>query len=339
MNEARIYSYRPVGPLAAFYVCLGCQGPRSYGSGQRCLSCYTALAEARRAAKRIYAEEQALARKAIAEARVLKFTRIAEAQAARFAARRAKEVERATRFAARTAKESERAALFLARCRESEAVGIKIRANTTEPRTRKPRASRATVGVRRDRARSVLFQPDQFRFHSSVKPSHVFKDALSLDALIGNSDRRFGGTRSLADVAADPTPNVLEQMLAAEGIERVIQRLSDEKQIPESQARAIVEALVDSDLLDDGSVYSLADTLRGAWQADRLLTHIKTAQPRFARPAQPNPEPQQYEHWRQRYGLARSGRVITRDAEPERFGGAWSTENALPEELREERVA
>lgn len=296
-------------------------------------------------AAKIYREERAITRQAIAEARAIKDQQVALAKTIREQNRQAKLAERATREMLRAERQAlsarkrierqhraaERRRRIIEKMAEVDASGVCIHISLEKP---------LRFGVRRHRARGVLFQPYQFRFHAAPSPSKAIKEHLSLDAPFAHSnDKRFGNGTSLADVVPDSAPNILERMLESEGVERVVQRLSDERNIPVSQARQIVDALVDSDMLEDESVFNLADTLRGAWQANALLTKIEQYNPRFERPRESNPEPAQYEHWRRKYGLARSGRVITRDVETERFGGAWSVETALPEEAREEQAA
>lgn len=291
-------------PIPYTPFCVDCGGIRSYGSGQRCRRCFLVLSACKRDAK----EATRLRAAAFRHERDLLKATIQQAQEAERAVRKATKwaemVER--QQAARAAKESARAA----------------RAHLVKARHRScPRST---------------FQPFMFKFARVPSPSKVFKDALSLDAPL-KTDRRFG-VGSLIDTVADPTPNILEQMVSAEGVQRVIQRLSDEKHIPVEQARLIVEALVDSDLLEDGGVCDLADLLRGGWQANRLLSRGKSQPLTLAvKPEVPNPEPHQYNHWRRKYGLARSGHVIVRDISPDPFGGAWSVETAPPEEV--EKIA
>lgn len=239
-----------------------------------------------------------------------------ERQALKRAVEDAREADRVFRAARKADAESARIAARLAR--------------------EQARAMRAQLKAQLTHRRRNAFQPYMFHIGRVPSPSKIFKYALSLDAPL-SSDRRFG-VGSIADTVVDPTPNILERMVAAEGVQRVIQRLSEEKQIPITQARAIVEALVDSDLLEDGSLCDLAEMLRSGWQANRLLAHATPRPLTLAqKPSAPNPDPYQYEHWRQRYGLSKSGRVITRHKEVENFGGAWSVETALPEEI--EKVA
>lgn len=279
-------------------LCVDCGGVRSYGSGQRCKRCFLALAVQKRQAR----QEQRL--------------RAADNRIAAAALRHLREIEKEARIALRKAASTEkREALLLAQAERRTAQAARRVSRRSKQRQGEP------------------FQRYTFRTARHISASKVFKDALSLDAPC-NNDRRFGAG-TLADSVADPAPNVLERMVAAEGVSRVIQRLADEAGIPAEQARQIVESLVDSDLLEEGSVFDLAELLRGGWQADRLLNQ-RSAKHRVtlvSSPTIPNPEPHQYQHWRRKYALGKSGRVITRDTEPVSFGGSWSVETALPEEI------
>lgn len=292
-------------PVASFYVCIDCHGPRSFGSGQRCFACY-----------RVRVTENASLRIAVS----------AEANQKRLEAELRRAVEREDR-AVRLALRHERS---LAK-REARSESQRLRVEARERRVLRAKRTRVTR-VSRD----LRFQPVKHRLGRPLYPSQSAQNTLSLDGPISDKGgMEFG---ALSDVAADPAPNILERMIAAEGIQQIIKRLSNESGVSFEQAEEIVNALVDSDLLDDESVYGLADKLRSGWQSERLTTNTrKLLAPDFSKPLKSNPEPAQYEHWRRKYGLAKSGRVITRKVEVEDFGGAWSVETALPEEI--ERIA
>lgn len=92
-------------------------------------------------------------------------------------------------------------------------------------------------------------------------------------------------------------------------------------------------------LVDTLDAESVAERIRDAWAANRL-TEVRPRKakhfPKPLRVVKPDIDSREYSRLRRAYQFLHGGRVVkTAFDGPDRFGGAWSVETALPEEQRE----
>lgn len=93
-----------------------------------------------------------------------------------------------------------------------------------------------------------------------------------------------------------------------------------------------------SALADCATASELAKRLAGRWEADRLKDNDRRSYSDFRKPNGQRYGDPDYERLRRKYKVFNNS-VHAFQCEPETFGGAWSVETALPEELCEESVA
>lgn len=91
-------------------------------------------------------------------------------------------------------------------------------------------------------------------------------------------------------------------------------------------------------LVDTLDAERIAERIRDAWEANRLTEARPRRAKHFSKPVQnvrPDIETREYDRLRRTYQFLRGNRVAkTAFREPERFGGSWTIETALPEEQR-----
>ena len=94
-------------------------------------------------------------------------------------------------------------------------------------------------------------------------------------------------------------------------------------------------------LIDTISADAVAARIADAWEANRLTTPMRRRAAHFDRPQAKSgliSVATEYDRYRRKYQIVK-GRLLTHDDDDSKgFGVAWTTETALPEELREQNV-
>lgn len=177
---------------------------------------------------------------------------------------------------------------------------------------------------------SLLFWP-------YMKADDPLYDGIIKD--VNNAVPRTIADAARADICQEMVIAVLtgevEQCEIKSAVQRHIRQHYKMFPIKDHRTRSLDSVIRGTDqlLIDTISADDVAERISDAWEANRLLTRTSNRRITVAvKPESANPEPYQYAHWRRKYGLVK-GKVVRRDVQPEGFGGSWSIETALSEEI------